>query len=105
MHLVYGLLDAIALAMLSDFVLRGLVPAFEPAKTNFSELYTSAWLWRHGQNFYNSAIATVTQVQLVGVSVRVAPPIRLVLSRYSRRLRFCPGDGQIFSGYPSASSA
>jgi hypothetical protein len=69
----YFLLGVLSVLMLCDFVLRGVVPAFEPAKTDFSEVYTSAWLWRHGQNFYESSLATETQLQLVGVSVRIAP--------------------------------
>jgi len=47
--------------------------AFEPGRSDFSELYTSAWLWRHGQNFYNSSLVTATQLRLVGVSVQAAP--------------------------------
>jgi hypothetical protein len=70
---VYLLLNIVALLMVSDFVLRAVVPAFEPGRTDFSELYTSAWLWRHGQNFYNSSLATATQQRLVGVSVQAAP--------------------------------
>jgi len=69
----YLLLGAVALLMVSDFLLRGVVLAFEPSRTDFSELYTSAWLWRHGQNFYNSTLATDTQQRLVGVSVQAAP--------------------------------
>jgi Glycosyltransferase family 87 len=67
------LLALIALLMLSDFILRGIAPAFEPAKTDFSELYTSAWLWRHGQNPYDPQLGTAAQEQLVGVSVLIAP--------------------------------
>lgn len=69
----YLLLGMVALLMVSDFVLRGIVPAFEPSRTDFSELYTSAWLWRHGQNFYNSSLATAAQQRLVGISVQAAP--------------------------------
>ncbi|MFZ0800405.1 MAG: glycosyltransferase family 87 protein [Terriglobales bacterium] len=72
-RVVYLLLGLFALLMVSDFVLRAIVPAFEPGKTDFSELYTSAWLWRHGENPYNSVLATATQERLVGVSVRLAP--------------------------------
>ncbi len=63
----------IALLMLSDFVLRGIVPALQPSKTDFSELYTSSWLWRHGQNPYDPQLDTTAQQQLVGVSVLIAP--------------------------------
>ena len=69
----YLLFGVIALLMISDFLLRGVVPAFTPGRTDFSEVYTSAWLWRHGQNIYSSSLATSTQEKLVGVSVQVAP--------------------------------
>jgi hypothetical protein len=67
------ILACLSLVMVADLVVRTVVPAFEPAKTDFSELYTSAWLWRHGQNYYNSHLATVTHARLVGVSVQLAP--------------------------------
>jgi hypothetical protein len=70
---VYLLLGIVALLMVSDFLLRAIVPAFKPDKTDFSELYTSAWLWRHGQNFYNSSLVTAMQERLVGASLQVAP--------------------------------
>jgi Glycosyltransferase family 87 len=73
LRVAHTFLVIITLLMVSDFVIRGIVPAFQPAKTDFSEVYTGSWLWRHGQNFYNSALVTATQLQLVGVSVRVAP--------------------------------
>jgi hypothetical protein len=63
----------IVLAMLADFVFRGLVIAFLPDKTDFIELYTSAWLWRHGQNFYDSALVTTTATRLTGCGERIAP--------------------------------
>jgi hypothetical protein len=69
----YLLFGVIAALMISDFLLRGVVPAFTPGRTDFSEVYTSAWLWRHGQNIYSSSLATSTQEKLVGVSVQVAP--------------------------------
>jgi|GEM_PF-3443399 hypothetical protein len=78
----YLLLWIVALLMVSDFVLRGIVPAFAPSRTDFSEVYVGAWLWRHGLNFYNSALATATQQRLIGVSVDVAtlyPPTAFVL--------------------------
>jgi hypothetical protein len=67
------LLGLISLLMVSDFVLRAIVPASAPDKTDFSELYTSAWLWRHGQNPYDSNLATSAQQRLVGASARIAP--------------------------------
>ncbi len=67
------LLGLTALLMFSDFVLRGLAHAFDPGKTDFSDVYTGAWLWRHGQNFYDSALATRAHEQLVHASVQIAP--------------------------------
>lgn len=62
----YLLLGIVVLLMVSDFVLRAIVPAFELRVTDFSEIYTSAWLWRHGQNFCHSSLVYATRVQLVG---------------------------------------
>ena len=64
---------AISLAMLADFVFRGLAIAFLPDKTDFTELYTSAWLWRHSQNFYDSALVTSTATRLTGCREAIAP--------------------------------
>ena len=75
-------LAAISLLMLSDFVLRGVALAFEPARTDFSEVYVGAWLWRHGGNFYDSALATATQQRLIGDSTVCAtlyPPTTFAL--------------------------
>jgi len=77
-----GVLAAISLLMLSDFVLRGVALAFEPARTDFSEVYVGAWLWRHGENFYDSALATATQQRLIGdstVSATLYPPTTFAL--------------------------
>ncbi len=59
--------------MLVDFLFRGVVQAFQPGKTDFTELYTSAWLWRHGFNFYDSALVTSTAMRLTGSDVFIAP--------------------------------
>lgn len=67
------LLGLVALLMVSDFVVRGLALAFEPAKNDISDVYVGAWLWRHGLNFYDSELATRTQEQLVHASVQIAP--------------------------------
>jgi Glycosyltransferase family 87 len=69
----YLVLGTVALLMVSDFVFRGIVLAFEPEVTDFSEIYTSAWLWRHGQNFCHSSLVYATRTQLVGASTQVAP--------------------------------
>lgn len=79
----YVLLGIVALLMVSDFVLRGVVLAFEPRRTDFSEIYIGGWLWRHGENFYNSTLATATQERLVGASsiqcATLYPPTAFVL--------------------------
>lgn len=75
-------LGLISVLMLSDFVLRGVALAFEPARTDFSEVYVGAWLWRHGGNFYDSALATATQQRLIGdstVSATLYPPTTFAL--------------------------
>jgi Glycosyltransferase family 87 len=75
-------LAAISLLMLSDFVLRGMALAFAPDRTDFSEVYVGAWLWRHGGNFYDSALATATQQRLIGDSTVCAtlyPPTTFAL--------------------------
>jgi len=63
----------VCLLALADFVFRGIALAFSPGKTDFTELYTSAWLWRHGQNFYDSALVTRTAAHLAGSDVLIAP--------------------------------
>lgn len=68
-----GLMILIAALMLADFIGRALVPAFRPEKTDFSELYASSWLWRHGANPYDVKGATEAQTRLVGCSVYLAP--------------------------------
>jgi hypothetical protein len=54
--------------MVADFIGRGIALAFTPGKTDFTEIYTGAWLWRHGQNFYDSTLATRTAAQLTGAN-------------------------------------
>jgi hypothetical protein len=54
--------------MFADFIGRGIALAFTPGKTDFTEIYTGAWLWRHGQNFYDSTLATKTAAQLTGAN-------------------------------------
>ncbi len=62
------LIAVCCLLMLADFIGRGMLLAFSPGKTDFTEIYTGAWLWRHGQNFYDSTLATKTAEQLTGTS-------------------------------------
>jgi len=77
-----AMLGVISLLMVFDFVVRGVALAFEPARTDFSEVYVGAWLWRHGENFYDSALATATQQRLIGdstVSATLYPPTTFAL--------------------------
>src|SRR2546422_331504 len=64
-HLLIGVF---CLVMVADFIGRGTALAFAPGKTDFTEIYTGAWLLRHGQNFYDSALATKIAAQLTGAS-------------------------------------
>ena len=66
--------------MLADFVFRGVVPAV--TRNDFSDVYVGAWLWRHGQNFYDAALTKATATQLTDSHVNVVliyPPTALVL--------------------------
>lgn len=79
LHLLLGL---IALLMLADFVFRGIVPAFAGSKNDFSELYVGAWMWRHGQNFYDAPLAHGVGDQVANTEVNIVliyPPTALVL--------------------------
>lgn len=76
------LLAVIALLMVADFVFRGILPALGPGKNDFSEVYVGAWMWRHGLNFYDPALATATGDQLGNTRVSIVliyPPTALVL--------------------------
>src|ERR1700730_971574 len=76
------LLGLIALLMLADFVFRGIVPALGPGKNDFSEVYVGAWMWRHGQNFYDAPLATAIGDSLGNTRVNIVliyPPTALVL--------------------------
>jgi hypothetical protein len=76
------LLGLFAIAMLADFVFRGIIPALGPGKNDFSEVYVGAWLLRHGQNFYDVTLSTAAGNQLGNVGVDHAliyPPTTLVL--------------------------
>jgi hypothetical protein len=79
LHLLLGV---IALLMLADFVFRGIVPAFEGSKNDFSEVYVGAWMWRHGQNFYDAPLAWQVGNQIADTRVNIVliyPPTALVL--------------------------
>ena len=66
--------------MLADFVFRGIVPL--ATRNDFSEVYVGSWLWRHGQNFYDSDLTRTTATQLTGSHVNLVliyPPTALIL--------------------------
>ena len=80
--LPYVLCGFVSVPMLADFILRGVTRAFDPGKTDFLEVYTGAWLWRHGQNFYDSALATRIAAHFAGTDMLEAivyPPSAFVL--------------------------
>lgn len=73
-------LGFVSLLMLADFVFRGIVPFV--TRNDFSEVYVGSWLWRHGQNFYDSDLTRTTATQLTGSHVNLVliyPPTALVL--------------------------
>jgi hypothetical protein len=79
LHLLLG---SIALLMLADFVFRGIVPAFEGNKNDFSEVYVGAWMWRHGQNFYDAPLAHTVGDRIANTKVNIVliyPATALVL--------------------------
>jgi hypothetical protein len=61
-------LGAFALVVLSKYFINDFLPAFRPSSSDFSELYATSWAWRHGQNPYNSALATAARQRVVGAS-------------------------------------
>jgi hypothetical protein len=66
------LLGLVMLLMLADFVFRGIIPAPSAGKTDFSELYVGAWLFRHGQNYYDVTLATRTAARITYSNMPVA---------------------------------
>jgi len=58
---------------LGDFVVRGIVPAFNAGKNDFSDPYCAAWLFRHGQNPYDSDLATLVNKESAKSEVRIVP--------------------------------
>jgi hypothetical protein len=72
----------IALLMLGDFIFRGILTAPQTVRNDFSEPYVGAWMWRHGENFYDSALTKATATRLTGSQVNLVliyPPTALVL--------------------------
>jgi hypothetical protein len=75
-------LGLIAILMLADFVFRGIVPAVSGSKNDFAEVYVGAWMWRHGQNFYDVPLTTATGNLIANTGVKIVliyPPTALVL--------------------------
>jgi hypothetical protein len=63
----------IVLLMLGDFVFRGIVPAKTSGKNDFSDPYVGAWLWRHGENPWDSALMSATAKNLNVTSQPLVP--------------------------------
>jgi len=61
------------LMMFGDFVYHGVVPALTARKNDFSDPFIGAWLWRHGENPYNRALAATTSKQLGGPGFSIVP--------------------------------
>ena len=59
--------------MLGDFVLRGIIPSFAFDKNDFSDPFCASWLWSHGQNPYDSVLATNVNRLLVHSQIRMVP--------------------------------
>ncbi len=59
-------LCAVTLALASNYLRGAILPAFNPSSSDFSELYASSWVWLHGQNPYDSSLATAARQGIVG---------------------------------------
>jgi hypothetical protein len=81
-RLLHFLLGALVTLMLADFLFRGVGTAMSPGRTDFTEIYVGAWLFRHGQNFYDASLTTAMSDSLAKVQVQTAlvyPPTTLLL--------------------------
>lgn len=65
MRLYKTLLAGLVLLMVGDFVQRGIVPAVSVRKNDFTDPWIGAWLWRHGQNPYDVALASAVNMQFI----------------------------------------
>src|SRR5271169_239413 len=93
MRLYKVLLAGLVLLMVGDFGVRGIAPAVSGRKSNpsasndFTDPWIGAWLWRHGQNPYDVALASAVGRNLVnrdGPMVLIYPPTAyLLLSGFS----------------------
>src|SRR6266516_3327802 len=59
-------LCAVTLVLASNYLRGAIFPAFNPSCSDFSYLYASSWVWLHGQNPYDSALATAVRERIVG---------------------------------------
>jgi len=59
--------------MLGDFIARGVIPAFAFDKNDFSDPFCASWLWRHGENPYDVALATGVNTNLVHSHIIIVP--------------------------------
>jgi hypothetical protein len=62
------ILGAFTVMMVSNYLTRAILPAFNPSNSDFSELYASSWLWCQGQNPYQPVLATAARQHVVGAS-------------------------------------
>jgi len=67
------LLAIVILTMLGDFVRDDVIRALAVRKNDFSDIFIGSRLWRHGNNPYDSALATSTSKQLAGSELSIVP--------------------------------
>jgi hypothetical protein len=67
------LLIGFTILMLVDFIGRGVFESWSAGKNDFSDPYCGAWLWRHGQNPYDSALATAANISLTRTHLKIVP--------------------------------
>ena len=65
---IWLVLGALAVLMVSNYLTGAILLACKPSSSDSSELYASSWLWRQGQNPYDSALATTARQRAVGGS-------------------------------------
>ena len=70
---IRALMLVIIVVMLGDLVFRGVVPSFTAGKNDFTDPFVASWLWRHGNNPYDVAQATVAGKALTESPMRVVP--------------------------------
>src|ERR1051326_8900828 len=54
-------------------VIRGVVTSFAYQKNDFSDPYCASWLWRHGQNPYDAALASAVNRDRALSDARIVP--------------------------------